>query len=153
MKKHPDCYIQSFINNTYAYFYPTNNRWYIYFNERKTLNEIGNFNYHYNSLNNVRKVLIAYGKSFRNIPIVGLLSNIGFNSCLTIIYVVYFAINKEKKKYIIMLLPSIVTILVCLASPVNNYFRYAMPVIFTMPITTIFFIKEINKKENENGKK
>lgn len=155
LKKHPGCYVETFLNNTYAYFYPSNNKWYIYYSKLDTINKKGNIDYHfYKPLQPVRKILTAYGNTFRSIPCIGLISNIGFNTCVILIYAIYLIGNKNKRKYLIVLLPHFVTLLFCLLSPVNNYFRYAMPYIFAMPITTVFFIKEItNKGEERNGKK
>lgn len=147
--KHPDVYIQSFLNNTYGYFYPTNNKFYLYYNKVDVLNNIDNIEYNYNNCNKLRTALKLYGKGFRNIPGIGLISNIGFNTCLVMGMVVYLLSIKEKRKYIIVLLPHLASILVCLLSPVNNYFRYAMPYIFAMPITIIFFIKAIKEKGEE----
>lgn len=152
---HPGCYVQAFLNNTYAYFYPTNNGWYLYYNQKDIVNKEGNIEYGFrNSTSMLRNGLKNYGNFFRNIPVIGLISNIGFNACVILIYSVYFIMQKGKRRYLIMLLPHIVTILVCMASPVNNYFRYAMPYVFAMPITTILIIKEItNKGEEKNGEK
>ena len=38
----------------------------------------------------------------------------------------------------------IIVFLVCLASPVNTYFRYAMPNIFVMPMMIGIFLRIIN---------
>ena len=61
-----------------------------------------------------------------------------------------YLIKNKKKKYIIMLMPSIMTFLICLASPVNGYFRYALPIIFYNPflVTLIINMKE-NKEKNK----
>lgn len=153
--KHPGCYVQAFLNNTYGYFYPTNKGWYLYYNQKNIVNEKGNIEYGFNnSTENLRNALKLYGNGFRSIPLVGMISNIGFNTCVIIIYGVYLIMQKEKRKYLIVLLPHIITILFCLVSPVNNYFRYAMPYIFAIPITTVFLLKEItNKGEEKNGEK
>ena len=153
--KHPSCYVEAFLNNTYAYFYPSNNKWYIYHKELKTINKKGNFNYHYiEKMRPARKILITYGKGFRSIPVIGFISNIGFNTCIILVYSVYLIMQKGKRKYLMMLLPHLITLLFCLVSPVNNYFRYAMPYIFALPMTTIFWLKEITEKgETKNGEK
>ena len=152
--KYPDSYIQAFINNTYGYFYPTNKDWYLYYNEKKIINKNGSIEYGFNkNTAGLRKLLKKSGNLFRNIPGVGLISNIGFNTCIILIISVYFIMQREKRKYLIIVMPHLLTILVCLASPVNNYFRYAMPYIFALPMTAIFFIKEMNIKGEEDGEK
>ena len=147
LKKHPTSYIQAYISNTYGYFYPSNNRWYIYYKKNNIVNNKGNVNYTFNqSTKYIRKMLKNYGNFFRSIPGIGLISNIGFNTCVILFYIVCFLIQDKKRKYIIVLLPHLITIIFCLLSPVNNYFRYAMPYVFALPITTIFFLKNINDK-------
>ena len=39
-----------------------------------------------------------------------------------------------------------VTLLICVASPVNTYFRYAMPYVFILPSLTILFIKRFKEQ-------
>lgn len=152
--KHPDSYVQAFVNNTYGYFYPTNKDWYLYYNKIDIVNKKGNINYSFNSNTKViRSSLKFLGNLYRTIPGIGLISNIGFNTCIILVISVYFIMQKGKRKYLIVLMPHLVTILVCLASPVNNYFRYAMPYIFALPMTIIFFISEMYSKGEENGKK
>lgn len=155
LKKHPVCYIESFVNNTYAYLYPSNDKWYLYHGKKNVINNQGNIDYHYiKALQPFRNTLVAYGIGFRNIPFIGLISNIGFNTWVFLIVGVYFIIKKEKRKYLIILLPHFISFAFCLLSPVNNYFRYPMPYIFAMPITIVFFLNEINSREEErDGKK
>lgn len=154
LMKHPDSYVQAFINNTYGYFYPTNKDWYLYYNKIDIVNKKGNINYTFNNKTSLlRGVLRKSGNLFKNVPGIGLVSNIGFNTCIILVIGVYFIIQKGKRKYLIVILPHLVTILVCLASPVNNYFRYAMPYIFALPMTIIFFINEMYLRGEEDGKK
>lgn len=155
LKKHPVCYIESFVNNTYAYMYPSNDKWYLYYGKKNVINNKGNIDYHYiKKLQPLRNVLAAYGVGFRSVPGIGLISNIGFNTWLVLIMGAYFIIDKEKRKFLIVLLPHLISFAFCLLSPVNNYFRYPMPYIFAMPITIIFFLNEINsRKEEKDGKK
>ena len=54
---------------------------------------------------------------------------------------------KKKYKEMCYLFPSFVLTLVCIASPVNTYFRYALPTIFAMPVMISMFFKIIR-----NGK-
>ena len=50
---------------------------------------------------------------------------------------------RKKYKEIIYLLPSFVLILVCFASPVNAYFRYALPYVFALMLNYGLFMKEV----------
>lgn len=145
--KHPDSYIQATINNVYGYFDPNTSNWYVYYRFDKRLSEEGNtFNYSYNNLKTSRNVLSSYALAFPYIPIIGVIVNIGFNVWLYMF--MFIVLLKDKKyKYLIYLAPVISLVLVCIASPANTYFRYAMPYIFAMPVMIAIFIDIINKKE------
>lgn len=130
--KRPGTYITATINNMYGYFYPNTVRWYIYYNFNSELVEEG-FDFHYNGLSILRSILSGYGNAFQYTPIFGLLVNIGFNVWIYLFLVGALIVNKNKKM-ILILLPALSLILVCIASPANAYFRYAMPYIMTLPL-------------------
>ena len=138
--KHPDTYIQATMNNVYGYFYPNSTKWYVYYkyDDRITQNDL--VDYHYNNLGPLRQVLSSFGVSFPYIPVLGLLANVGFSSWLMFLMICYF-IDRKMKKYIIVLSPLLVSLLVCIASPVNTYFRYAMPYVFVMPALVLLMLK------------
>ena len=139
--KSPNTYIEATINNTYGYFYPNKTRWYVYYDYYDILDD-ANIDYNYNKLDKLRNVLSGYAVSFPYIPVIGLIVNIAFNSLLLIVMLAYM-IHKRNKN-IIFLIPSFVSLLVCIASPVNVYFRYAMPYIFMMPTLISIFLHVIN---------
>ncbi len=143
--KDPTCYIDATINNTYGYFYPFEVSWYIYYKYDTRIVQKG-FNYHYNNLVSTRKLLSTYGIIYPFIPIIGLISSIGFNTWILIFMLFYF-LYRKKYKYIVYLMPSFISLLVCIASPVNTYFRYAMPYIFSMPVLISFFLSSIQNKD------
>lgn len=138
--KHPVTYIEATIDNTYGYFYPLKTRWFIYYKYYDKVVEDG-FDYHYNDLKGSRKFLSYYGVSFPYIPVIGLIVNIAFNVWILIFMLVYL-IYKKKYKSAIYLIPSYILILVCIASPVNAYFRYALPYVFALMLNLGIFIKE-----------
>lgn len=145
--KHPTTYIEATINNTYGYFYPNSSRWYIYTGYDKRITEDNLVDYHFNGLKGIRNVLSGYGVSFPFLPIVGLISNIGFNGWI-LLFISILLIDKKKYKYLIFLLPSLVSLLICIASPVNTYFRYTMPYIFSMPIILILIYNIFKEKRS-----
>ena len=55
-----------------------------------------------------------------------------------LVYLIY----KKKYKSAVYLIPSYILILVCIASPVNAYFRYALPYVFALMLNLGIFIKE-----------
>ena len=150
--KHPTTYIQATLNNTYGYFYPES-RVYSYtpsymVESTTSLNNTGEFNYEYiESLRGERKFIDTLTETIRDLPGTSWIINIAFNAWIIIIILVYLLYNK-KYRYIIYLLPFISIILVNMLSPVNAYFRYAMPYIFGMPLTVAIFIDILNNKEN-----
>lgn len=159
--KHPMIYFESILNGTYKYFYPSEAKGYIYYENLNIMPYkiianygYGNFdvefmNWHYNSLNKLRDCLVKNANNMQfNILTAGIV-NIAIHNWSLLLMIAYLIKNK-KKKYIIMLMPSIMTFLICLASPVNGYFRYALPIIFSNPflVTLIINMKE-NKEKNK----
>lgn len=142
--KHPGTYIEATINNVYGYFYPNKTSWYIYYKYDTRILKDG-FNYHYNGLNKTRNILSGYGNAFQHIPVFGIITNIAFNVWLVFIMTAYLAYKKNYKG-IIFLVPTLVSILVCIAGPANTYYRYALPFIFSMPLMIGMFISYISKK-------
>ncbi len=149
LKDDPKTYVEATLNNTYGYFYPVKTNWYIYVNENKIINNYG-FDYHFNDLNVLRSALIAFGLVFPYIPFLGLIVNIGFNTWI-LLFMMAYLIYRKKYKEIIYLIPSIIVLLVCFASPVNAYFRYALPNVFAMPTMLLIFLN-IRKEESLNEK-
>lgn len=143
LKKDPVTYIEATINNTYGYFYPIKTNWYLYYKYDDRIVKDG-FNYHYNNLEISRNVLSFFGRSFIYIPVLNLLINIGFNVWILIFMTVYL-IYRKKYREIIYLAPSIALVIVCFASPVNTYFRYALPYVFSLLLNIGIFIKEIRE--------
>lgn len=145
--KHPDSYIQATINNIYGYFDPNTSNWYVYYRYDRRLSQEGDtFNYSFNKLSGPRNILSSYALSFPYLPILGMIVNIGFNVWIYM-YMFMVLIKDKKYKYLIYLAPVVSLVLVCIASPANTYFRYAMPYIFAMPVMVAIFIDIISKKE------
>lgn len=140
--KHPNTYIDATVNNVYGYFYPEKTSWYLHTSFDKRITEDG-FDYHYNNLDEYRKNVSDYVTKYPEIPLVGLFCNIALNTWMVFILVGY-VISKKNYKSIVLYLPALVSILVCIASPANTYFRYAMPYIFSLPLMVSFVLN--NKK-------
>lgn len=139
--KEPIIYIDATLNNIYGYFYPNTAQWYIYNNYNTKLEEAG-FNYHFNDLDLIREVLSAFGNAFPRIPFLGLIVNIGFTTWLYLFLLCVCILNKNKK-YIFTLMPSFVLLLTCVAGPANTYFRYILPLTFTLPVIIPLLYKQI----------
>ncbi|MDD6224601.1 MAG: DUF6020 family protein [bacterium] len=141
---HPTTYIQATLNNIYGYFNPNSTNWYVYYKYDDRITQNNLVDYHYNSLSSLRNILSSYGVSFPYIPVIGLISNIGVNTWSLLIMSTYLITNR-KKEYLITLSPLLLSVLVCIASPVNTYFRYAMPYIFIMPTLIGLIVKELKQ--------
>ena len=147
--RYPVDYLDATISNVYGYFYPNTSKWYIYTDYKNKLEEEG-FDDHFIMPDWVRKPLIDYGETFPYIPIVGSFVNIGIVVWIYFIMLGFLLVNK-KGKYLPVLLPALSLILVCVASPVNTYFRYAQPYVFALPVT-MFLLYQILTKENKKKK-
>lgn len=142
--KHPVCYIDAFLENTYGYFYPNKHNWYIYSSITSKYEDTGIFKYNFNNMYFLRGILSGYGNIFPYLPLLGLLVNIGFSGIWLGILSIYLISNK-KYKFLIVLVPLYLSLLICFVSPVNAYFRYAMPYIFVLPVLTILLKKELKQ--------
>jgi len=149
--KDPVLYIDSTINNTYGYFYPPKTNWYVYYKYDTRIVKDG-FDYHYNGLKTSRKILSNFAIAYPYIPIIGWISNIGFNTWI-LFFLVTYLIYKKKYRGIIYLIPSYIALLICVASPVNAYFRYAMPIVFALPLTLALFYDYIRERSEIYEKK
>ena len=158
--KHPDVYIQSFLNNYYGYVYLGSdiNSYIVSANaikNDKRLAKTGKFNYSYiKGFEKARKEAVDFLDTTKDMPIISCFSNIALNNYIILGMAVYL-LYKKKYRYIIFLLPSFANILICFVSPVNAYFRYAMPNIFAMPLIISIFLSIVNGKvkdgeENSN---
>ncbi len=158
--KHPGVYFEATINNVYGYFYPSLSGSYIYYQDinHPLLKRKANFgyknynnqfmNYHFNTqTESLRECLVKGAKLFQYIPILGGIVNIAINNWIIILLIIYF-ISIKQKRNLILLLPSIISILICTMSPVNNYFRYAMPIIFSNPFIIAIVINKTGMRQN-----
>ena len=139
--KHPLVYIDATINNITGYFYPFDNSWKVYHKLNPKLSEAG-FDYHYNELNVLRKVMHGYEKVIEYSPF-GLILNI---AVITWISILLFIMILNKDKYYIFLIPNIISIFFCVLSPANTYYRYIYPSLLIM-VCMFPFIKNIVEKK------
>ena len=132
--KHPSVYIIATLNSTYGYFYPDRK-------ESKdglaqfTIDTFGgnkmNLDIHLNNTEQIKRIEV-FMNMIRNLPFISLFFSCGFYSWLIIISTLLL-IYYRKYKEIIPLISMYTIILVCIASPVNAYLRYMLPIIISMP--------------------
>jgi hypothetical protein len=53
-------------------------------------------------------------------------------------------VNKNSK-YIIVLAPALALVLMCVAGPVNTYFRYILPIAMSLPTVAFLLHKELKR--------
>lgn len=141
---HPMTYINATVNTVYGYFYPNTSNWYIYHNYDHRLINSG-IDYHYNKLEIPRQILSGFGLAYPYIPLLGAQVNIGWNVWIYMLLLTYLIIEKQKK-YIPLLMPAFVLLLTCVVGPVNTYFRYMVPIVFSLPFIISVIITSLNKK-------
>ncbi len=153
--KHPSIYFKATLNSTYGYIYPDRTE-YKDGIAQYTIDASGTFDYvnvtnldlHFNNLPNsegLRNIIIRFVYMLRNMPFVGLLFSCGFYTWITIgitLIMIYF----KKYKELIILVPLYTIILVSIASPVNSYVRYMLPVMLSLPFVVAWIINEIRKE-------
>lgn len=149
--KHPTTYIQATMNNVYGYFYPQSNlkHYFSYaVDNYEGVNQIEGFNYSYlNIFRGERYGCQVISKIIQKLPGVSWIMNIAINVWIIMIIFVYLLYSK-KYRYIIYLMPFISIILMCILSPVNAAYRYAITFIFGMPLTVAIFIDILKQKKN-----
>lgn len=147
--KHPETYVDATLNNVYGYVYPHAHKWYFYYKYEKIVLEDNLVDYHYSNWSkDLRNILTHLAYLFPSIPLIGLISSIGFNFWIIVILTCYL-ITKDKKKYLIALVPLYGSFLICLISPVNTYFRYTMPYVFALPVMTMLLFNHVRGVKNE----
>ena len=75
-----------------------------------------------------------------------MISNIGFGTWILLVMGVYLIIFK-KNEYLIVLMPLYASVLICIASPANTYFRYAMPYIFANCALVPLLLNSLSKNK------
>lgn len=142
--KHPTVYVQATLNNIYGYFYPEDIGYYkdLFFmsgcvDENKIFAPEG--------FKEASEKLCDINMKSRKLPVIGLFSSLGFFVWADIFIMVYFMLYKKDKKFVIYNIPVIVTLLICIASPVNNTMRYGLPIMFMAPVLFCMCFKNKEK--------
>ncbi len=131
--RHPSVYIQATLNNIYGYFYPENIGYYsdlFFMTQCVDDNKI----FAPEGLKAASEKLCDINMKSRKLPVIGLFSSLGFFVWMDILIMLYFMLYKKDRKFAVYNIPVIVTLLICIASPVNNTMRYGLPIMFMVPI-------------------
>lgn len=140
--KFPRACIESFLCNSYGYWFPEAQNWVA--NRDVESNNLGIYQDSKISNSIVRKIDSIIEK--RNIPIISMLFSIGYIFWCILFFFIY-CIYRKKYSIALVYIPILLLWLTTLASPVFCEFRYVYSLITCLPflVTTIF--ENINKKE------
>lgn len=143
MLKHPDTYIEAFLNHMYGYFYPDMHD-YLYDSWHYTaIFYIGNSDKLHDDCLDIefgisnssgRQILQNFLYTVEKMPVVSMLLSAGMHTYILLGQCAYL-MAKKRKKAILLLAPAIFILLLRLVSPVNAYLRYFMPIMVILPVT------------------
>jgi len=140
--RRPQVYIEATLSNSFSYFAPVRH----FFEPRNT-----NVHFHNSQVfDNIAGVTNVQNPEqrlqirhlifdFTRLPIINLFFQIANYTwalllCILILYV------KNRKGFILGFLPALWTIAVCIASPVNGYLRYFLPVYVLFPVLLAYMV-------------
>lgn len=150
--RHPLTYIEATLNQNYYLIYPQkeNIRLYYstyvdYFYDHAFQDELGAAkSMTFSRANDCR--ISAY-KFVNKLPIIGLFSNIAVYN-IVMIYLMVFSIHDKIKKFLWITIPVILSDLVVVAGPaIYDNIRYALPVVYAMPLVVTHFLYEYRKSK------
>lgn len=152
--EHPITYIDAFLNKCYGYFYPDDKgrikAWFVVGADVPTLNADG---YDLKSkFPRLVKGMDNLMNTFREIPLLGYLTSIGFYTWCTFLSI-FFIVKGKKRRLLYIFVPAVLVLLVCVASPVNAYFRYGLPVVFSVPFFAAVTLWSMMPRESQGDSK
>lgn len=124
--KYPREYIESFLYNSYGYWYPDTCNW-IY------ATDIAENDFGIKQIRNVNVPLLDNFIKIRNIPVISMIFSVGFAFWIAFIIVIYL-FYKRKYKYIVAFVTMIALWFTTLASPVYCEYRYVFSIFTCIPI-------------------
>lgn len=142
--KHPGVYIEAFLQQCYGYLDP--------FHHISPLGDFqnyiedgplatGDFDIHYIMSDKIRNQLGDYEYLWTKMFPLTLLTYPGIYTWISVFCILLLCKKRLWKQLSAMVIP-IVYILTCIASPVNGYLRYMLPVMAAMPILLAWVVKE-----------
>ncbi len=139
--RHPLTYIEAFIANYYHYFYPSENFVnYSYAWSQECFDNANlqiSSNFHYNSTTSgLRKSIENIRKVIFNIQPFSIINVPGIITWIFIIFIAFIYLSSKTHNDIrwMLIVPGIVIMMVCFASPMNGYYgRYQFPLVMTLP--------------------
>lgn len=130
--KHPGCYVAAFVNKGYGYLAPVeqNIEAWIQLEYPEYAQELGI--QHVFPIQTSEFLLQIWFLSMR-LPLVKYLCTPGLYTWI-LLAAAFFLWKKKKHSALILLVPSFMNVLVCLASPMANAIRYELPTVAVVPL-------------------
>ena len=151
--KHPKTYVESFLANTYGYWYPETKYWQI---SKSSYYDIlfmyrdNDWNVYDEDVDNYvadqssderRDTFVDKYNALRDVPIVSTVFSLAIYFWLALVLMLICILKKKYK----MLLPFTVVmaiLIICLISPVHAEYRYAFPAIISIPLLFSFSVQD-----------
>lgn len=148
--KHPRVYIEAFLQHCYGYLDPFHHKSalgvYMNYIESKPAVATGDLNIYYIQDQETRSGISKYANYWTDVFPLSLSIYPGTYTWITVICILLLCKKKKWKQLAIMLIP-VLQILVCIASPVNGYVRYTLPLMAITPLLIIWTLREIRGVE------
>lgn len=141
--RHPETYLWATIHQTYPLYYPFRESSRARYGTR-TIDEfekiIADMGYMVDTIiPNGNEIAQQFAIVMYRLPILGLLSNQAVYT-IVLLYLTLYAILDRKKKFLWLVSPLVLSIIVCVLAPVVlDYERYAFPFIYSAPVALAFF--------------
>lgn len=145
--KHPGTYVSAFINKGYGYMAPVSQNIEAWIQESyyAYMEEIGL--YHVFDIK-LAYVLMQFWNLSMTLPLIKYLCTPGFYTWIVIVLVLMLA-KRRRYSELILFVPSIINILVCLASPLASAIRYELPTVASVPLLIGWSCVAIQSRKKE----
>lgn len=158
-KKHSIIYIDSFLSNSYGYWYPPTVYWTVYTNNATEAYWLyrPEYNLETNPIIKGKSIVSDVMLDIRNIPVLSMTHSIGYSFWI-MFFLMAGIIVMKKYKLLIPFIMMTVLWLTLIASPVYAEFRYSyslfvsLPLLWAVAINSNKFLQSDNYKEQKNEK-
>lgn len=137
--KHPGCYLRSFQAGSYGYYTIVDTglenakEQYFAYQDSARLAAAGLNVQYASSSGSARYTLYNWALAFDHLPLLGLLTNRGFNTWLLVVLFAYCALRR-KPRVLLLAVPLGIFWMTCVASPVDDLLRYYLPILACVPL-------------------
>lgn len=154
--KYPKSYLESFLCNSYGYWYPETKYWvvsdssyirmlYFYKENNWTVYDKNIENYLKDDSMIKSMICKLFNDYVREIPIVSMTFSIGFYFWFELFLFVFYLKNK-RNNILPLFFIVLATFIICIMSPVHAEMRYAYPAVIMFPIIFSFSIFKVKKR-------